>query len=51
MDYFRAFIIGGGICVIGKMKGKDDHLIGSPIITKALRELISRSGTKEYEEE
>jgi len=40
-----------GIGDIGKMKGKDDHLIGSPIITKALRELISRSGTKEYEKE
>ncbi|WIF94335.1 stage V sporulation protein AE [Caminicella sporogenes] len=33
-----------GIGDIGKMRGKDDCEIGAPIITKALEEIISRSG-------
>lgn len=35
-----------GIGDIGKMDGKDDCEIGAPIITKALEELIYRSGSK-----
>lgn len=35
-----------GIGDIGKMNGKDDCEIGAPIITKALEEVINRSGSK-----
>lgn len=36
-----------GIGDIGKMDGKDDPLIGAPIVTKALQEIITRSGKDE----
>jgi len=38
-----------GIGDIGKMKGKDDCLKGAPIITKALEEILYRSGEKRDE--
>ncbi len=40
-----------GIGDIGKMKGKDNHAIGAPIITKALKEILIRSevGNNEIE--
>ncbi|MCT4564459.1 MAG: stage V sporulation protein AE [Maledivibacter sp.] len=36
-----------GIGDIGKMDGKDDCEIGAPIITKAMEEIINRSGSKD----
>lgn len=36
-----------GIGDIGKMHGKDDCEIGAPIITKAMEEIINRSGSKD----
>lgn len=40
-----------GIGDIGKMRGKDNHAIGAPIITKALKEILNRSGAKDNERE
>ncbi|MGF7058603.1 stage V sporulation protein AE [Brassicibacter mesophilus] len=40
-----------GIGDIGKMRGKDNHAIGAPIITKALKEILNKSGSKDNERE